>query len=132
MVVVDVVSDGVHRGPRRVLEESLGECLERGLVHLVDLVHVFLSDVAVQVNHEGFDGVGYEIRVVPEGIRGGCWWCSRRVGWCVVVIEVRHFWVSKVFETERRGRESEKRDRLGFMRYCGGEREKERNGSIVI
>ena len=48
------------------------------------------------------------------------------------MIEVRHFWVSKVFETERRGRESEKRDRLGFMRYCGGEREKERNGSIVI
>ena len=132
MVVVDVVSDGVHRGPRRVLEESLGECLERGLVHLVDLVHVFLSDVTVQVNHEGFDGVGYEIRVVPEGIGGGWWWCSRRVGWCVVVIEVRHFWVSKVFETERRGRESEKRDRLGFMRYCGGEREKERNGSIVI
>lgn len=91
MVVVDVVSDGVHRRPWRVLEESLRECLERGLVHLVDLVHVFLSDVTVQVDHEGFDGVGHEVRVVPEGIGGGCWWWSRRVGWCVVVIEARHF-----------------------------------------
>ena len=108
MVVVDVVSDGVHRGPRRVLEESLGECLERGLVHLVDLVHVFLSDVTVQVNHEGFDGVGYEIRVVPEGIGGGWWWCSRRVGWCVVVIEVRHFWVSKVPKCLRLREEEER------------------------
>lgn len=39
------------------------------------------------------------------------------------------FGVSRVFEAERRGRESE---RLGFMRlrYCGGERKS--NGSTVI
>lgn len=69
VVVVDVVRDGVHGGPRRVLEEAVGERVERGLIHLVDLVHVLLPDVAVQVDNEGFHRVRHEVRVVPEVLR---------------------------------------------------------------
>jgi len=65
VVVVDVVSDGVHGGPGGVFEETLREGLEGALVHLVDLVHVLLADVAVEVDHEGFYRVGDEVRVVP-------------------------------------------------------------------
>lgn len=37
-----------------------------------------------------------------------------------------------MFEAERRGRESEKRERLGFMRYCGGERERKRETDLSL
>lgn len=36
-----------------------------------------------------------------------------------------------MFEAERRGRESERRDGLGFMRYCGG-REKKRETDLSL
>lgn len=66
VVVVDVVRDRLDGRPGSVLEEPVGQGLERGLVHLMDLVHVLLADVAVEVDDEGLDGVGHEIRVVPE------------------------------------------------------------------
>lgn len=68
MIIVDVVSDSVDGGPRRVLEEAVREGLEGGLVHLVDLVDVLLANVAVEVNDEGLDGVGNEIGVVAQRV----------------------------------------------------------------
>lgn len=68
MVVVDVVSDGVDGGPRGLLEEAVREGLEGGLVHLVDFVDVLLTNVAVEVDHEGPDGVGNVVRVVAQRV----------------------------------------------------------------
>ena len=66
VVVIDVVGHGVDGGPRCVLEEPLREGLERTLVHLVNLVHILLADVTVQVNHERFHRVWDKVRVVPQ------------------------------------------------------------------
>jgi hypothetical protein len=93
VVVVDEVGHGVHGWPGRVLEEPLRQRLERRFVHLVDLVHILLPDVPVQVHHERLHRVRHEVRVVSErrvwclGLGRG--W-GRRVGGCVVVVEARH------------------------------------------
>ena len=64
MVFVDVVRDGVDGGPRRLLEKTLGEALEGSLVHLVDLVDILLTNVAVDVDHERLHRIRYEVWVV--------------------------------------------------------------------
>lgn len=90
VVVIDVVRDGVHGGPRCVLEEALRQGLEGALVHLVDLVDVLLADVTVEVNHERFDRVRDKVGVV-----------SQLLSWLALfVVLVRHGW-NKVWEGRR-------------------------------
>lgn len=67
VVIVDVGGDGVDGRPRRVLEEPIADALERRLVHLVDLVHVLLPNVAVHVHHERLHGVRDIVRIVAGG-----------------------------------------------------------------
>lgn len=67
VVVVDVMRDGVDGGPRSVLEHPVAQRLERRLIHLVDLVDILLSDVAVEMYHEGLHRVRHEVGVVPHG-----------------------------------------------------------------
>lgn len=95
VVVIHVMRHGVHGGPRRVLEEPLRQGLERTLVHLVDLVHVLLADVTVQVNDERFHRVRDEVRVVPELLRL----------WALFVVLVRHAW-NRVWEGRQLPRQS--------------------------
>lgn len=73
VVIVDVGGDGLGRGPGALAEHAVREPVEAPLVHLVDLVHVLLADVAVEVDDEGLHGVGDEVGVVPDvgGARGG-------------------------------------------------------------
>lgn len=67
VVAVAVGGDGLRGGPGRVAEEAVGEALEAALVHLVDLVHVLVPDVAVQVHHERLHGVRHVVGVVRVG-----------------------------------------------------------------
>lgn len=69
VVVVDVGGDGVDGGPGALLEHPIAQLLEASLVHLVDLVHVLLADVAVEVDDEGLYGVRYEVWVVTDFLR---------------------------------------------------------------
>lgn len=64
VVVVDVLGDGLDGGPGGVLEHAVAEAVEGALVHLVDLVHVLLPDVTVQVHHERLHRLRHEQRVV--------------------------------------------------------------------
>jgi hypothetical protein len=63
-IAVAVGCDGLRGGPGSVAEEAVGEALEAALVHLVDLVDVLVPDVAVQVHHEGLDGVRHVAGIV--------------------------------------------------------------------
>lgn len=88
VVVVHVGGHGVHRRPRRLAKHPVAELLERGLVHLVDLVDVLLANVTVEVDHERLHGVGHEVRVVGE-IRLGLGLLAGVEG--VVVLVARHY-----------------------------------------
>lgn len=92
VVAVAVGGDGLGRGPGRVAEEAVGEALEAALVHLVDLVHVLVPDVAVQVHHEGLDGVRHVVGVVRvRRVRRR----RRRQAVLAVVGGGRHGWVGR-------------------------------------
>lgn len=97
VVVVDVGGDGLGRGPGALAEHAVREPVEAPFVHLVDLVHVLLAYVAVEVDDEGLHGVGDEVGVVPDvgGARGGGGGGRRSVGRAarvVVVVGGRHGW----------------------------------------
>lgn len=89
VVVVDVGGDGVDGGPWALLEHPIAQLLEASLVHLVDLVHVLLADVAVEVDDERLHRVRHEVRVVAHVARpvvvvegsGRLWWWWRCC-WC--------------------------------------------------
>ncbi|GER32522.1 cyclic nucleotide-binding domain protein [Striga asiatica] len=72
MVVINVRRHRLHGGPRAVLEKPFADALKRRLVHLMNLVHVLLSNVAVHVNYERFDGVRHVAGVVSSagGVTG--------------------------------------------------------------
>lgn len=108
VVVVDVVCDGVDGGPRCVFEETLGEGLEGGFVHLVDLVDIFFADVTVEVDHEGFNGVRDEVRVVTKVL----WGLLLLILVAFFVVLVRHGWSRVWGETQHS--EVDDTTRLGF------------------
>lgn len=59
----------------------------------MDLVHILLADVAVEMDNEGFHGVRDMIRVVAWLLRRGvgrCLTVSR--GWLIVIVR-RHGWL---------------------------------------
>jgi hypothetical protein len=101
VVAVAVGRHGLRGGPEHIAEEAVGEALEAALVHLVDLVHVLVPDVAVQVHHEGLDGVRHVVGVVRVRRR------VRRRRWrqavLAIVVGGRHDGVG-----------------LGFGTGCGG------------
>jgi hypothetical protein len=70
VVVLDVGGDHVDVRPVALLEQPVAQLLEAALVHLVDLVHVLLADVAVQVDDEGLHDVGHVGGGVEAGLRG--------------------------------------------------------------
>mmetsp|Transcript_10760 Transcript_10760/g.32286 ORF Transcript_10760/g.32286 Transcript_10760/m.32286 type:complete len:250 (-) Transcript_10760:122-871(-) len=52
VVVLDQVADCLHGRPGRLLEEPLTQLYKRHIVHGLDLPHVPLPDMAVEVHHE--------------------------------------------------------------------------------
>jgi hypothetical protein len=70
VVVLDVGGDHVDVRPAALLEQPVAQLLEAALVHLVDLVHVLLANVAVQVDHEGLDDIGHVGGGVQARLRG--------------------------------------------------------------
>lgn len=69
MIVFNVRSNHVDSGPIALLEKAVAEFLKTAFVHLVNLVHIFLANVAVQVHHEGFHDVGDVGGGVEAGLR---------------------------------------------------------------
>lgn len=70
----------------------------------MDLVDIFLSDVTVEMDDEGFDGIRDEVRVVAAGDVAGAG--GGRAGVVGVVVEVvggRHCWSLEERESEREG-----------------------------
>lgn len=66
MVVINIRRDSINGRPRRILEKAVADALKGVLVHLVDLVDVLLPNVAVHMNDERLDGIGYIVGVVAE------------------------------------------------------------------
>jgi hypothetical protein len=70
VVVLHVGDDHVYVRPVVLLEQSIAQLLEATLVHLMDLIHVLLADVAVQVDDKGLYDFGHVGGGVEAGLQG--------------------------------------------------------------